>query len=131
MVKENPSRPKFKPESPDLMQPVYTRRLMTVYVIPTNELKTISHLNTVAMFCFSIGSFVLSFALGIYIDVAFSENAQNLSASAKALETWVGPILLFGSLLFYGLGIWQLITRRSVFKTIREESIEIKTEQTG
>jgi hypothetical protein len=123
--------PKFqeKPESGCVVAPVYTRRSMTVYVIPSSELKIISHLNTMAMVFFSIGSFVLSSALSIYIDASFSNEAQPVSEFAKTLKDVVAPILLVGTAIFYGLGIWQLITKYSTLRTIKEESVEITAEQ--
>lgn len=101
------------------IQPLYTVRSQVMYVIPDTELSQISHLNTLSMVFFSVGSALFSFAIGIWVDASFQDQ---LPPVAEALKTVVSPILLVLGLLCYGCGVWQLLARRSMLKTIRDES---------
>ena len=56
-----------------VIEPIYTKWCPVVFVIPENQLKSISALNTQAIVFFSCFSGLLSTAVAIYISAGFAE----------------------------------------------------------
>ena len=95
-----------------------------VYVIPENELSQISHLNTMATVFFSVGTALISFCVGIWVDASFQ--TPPLPPVAEALKVVVSPIIGALGLLCYAGGVWQLCAKHSMLNTIKSESTELK-----
>ena len=98
---------------------LFARREMTIYALNESEVRSISFMNTLAMAFFSLASACLTFALGVWVEGAFQEN---LSAEATVLNAMAPPICAVGTIVFAGLGIWALMHRGSMLKTVRSES---------
>lgn len=97
----------------------YAKREMTVYALNESEVRSISFMNVLAMAFFSLASACATFAIGIRVEAMFQES---LTAEAAVLNVMAPPICTVGALVFGGLGIWALLHRGSMLKTLREQS---------
>ena len=88
-----------------------------------NELNQISHLNTLSTIFFSVGSALISIAIGVWVDAAFQ--TEPISATAEVLKSVVLPIIVVLGVLCYAGGIWQICARKSMLNTIKKESREL------
>ena len=105
------------------LRPLYTERSQRMYVIPENELNQISHLNTLSTIFFSVGSALISIAIGVWVDAAFQ--TEPISATAEVLKSVVLPISVVLGVLCYAGVIWQICARKSMLNTIKKESREL------
>ena len=94
-------------------------RTVRIYPITEGELKTISIMNTLAIVFFSIGSALLSFALGIIVNCAID---GQLTEVANTLLRVVAPICGVLGIISYVIGILALVTRKSELGRISKES---------
>ena len=70
------------------VQPVYVEREMKFYALPETELNTISLMNTLALVFFSVGSFLLSPAIGIMIETSYQENLTPITTVLLVMGIW-------------------------------------------
>ena len=107
------------PREGAVFQTYNMERTVRIYPITEGELKTISIMNTLAIVFFSLGSALLSFALGIIVNCAIE---GQLTEVANTLLRVVAPICGILSLISYGIGIWALIAKKSELGRIGKES---------
>ena len=105
-----------------LLRTTHVERTVRVDAVQENELETVSLLNTSVTVCFSVGSALLLFAVGILADWAIEDS---LTATGKVLVKVVTPICGVLAMGFYGAGVVLVHTRKTHWKRIRDESQEI------
>lgn len=100
--------------------PRYGERHVTQYLISDSELENLSFINSLANWCFGVGSFLISWPVGIFIDYAMSDTA---TAASVVLVRWVAPALTLLSFAVFGFGLYALNRRSSIIGIIRAETI--------
>lgn len=103
------------------MHIAYMERTMKAYCVFETDLKHLTFLNTWATILFSCGSFFLAIVAAILVDWVMQIQSIGLNKTS---------ILLIGlfsvlALLFYGLGVWMTISRKSYWNKIGSESKEL------
>ncbi len=98
----------------------YAERQVKAYPIFETELDSISFLNTQVLVYFSVGSALLSFAVGIWTNAAF---AENLTPAGTLLARVAGPLLCVASAAAYLLGLNARRSRVSQWMKIKQESV--------
>lgn len=101
------------------VQPQYGTRKMQMYLINEAEVNQLSSLNGLATIFFSLGSFLASAAIGIYVNAIFYDTLTPAGAIAKG---YVVPTVGIVSLAFFGIAFYSMYQRSNVWKTIRRES---------
>lgn len=104
------------------VQPFYVQRTMKVYAINEHEVQTLSSLNAQATVFFSLGSFFLSAALGIWTNAAF---ATEPSAMSQVANMFIAPGCLVVAVAFMILGWVAMRSRNSTWQTIKNESSNV------
>ena len=102
-----------------IVHPQYVERDMTFYAVPEHELRSISMMNTLAIFFFSGASSFLAFFAGIRVEVSLQDP---VTPQAAAISATAEPICIIGAIVCGLLGGWALVHRGSMLKTIRNES---------
>jgi hypothetical protein len=100
---------------------VYAEREVRVFGILEGEATTLSMLNTLATTFFSWGFASFSIAAGIWIDYSY---ATTPTAIGDVLSKSFAPFLIVLSVGLFGVGIWAVMRRGSIWKTIKEESVQ-------
>ena len=98
------------------VDPVYTRREMTFYVLTGNEGATISSLNASVSVYFSLSSFLIGIAFSIYINAIFYDKVNAAGTVAKSL---VAPTIGLIGLAFLLLGIAGVRRRSTLWNDIK------------
>ena len=99
---------------------LHVQRTLRVYPIEEGELRILSSMNSLALIFFSVGSGLLTFAVGLIADGILE---GELTQSARTLLQVVAPmcgVLAFGS---YAVGVWALRNRRSELNRIEEQTV--------
>ncbi|TPM39361.1 hypothetical protein FJ951_27010 [Mesorhizobium sp. B2-2-3] len=90
--------------------------------IHEHEVHQISFMNGLSSLFFSIGSGLLSFAVGLWANAAF----QNGSSPEGRVLTSVGaPVALLFAVVAFGVGILAVKKRGSLLATIEAQSVNI------
>jgi hypothetical protein len=97
----------------------YVEREVRAYAIFENEVRTISMWNTFAGVFFSLGAASLSFAVGIWTNWSF---AVSMPPEGSILSRFVAPALCLVTLVFWGLALWAVYSRRQTWNAVRTES---------
>jgi len=97
----------------------YAERKVRVLAVLESEVHSISAFNTLATTFFSIGSALISIAIGIWANGAF---AEKLTPEGIVLSKFVSPLLCFLAILMYAIAIWAVRSRRNKLDVIRTES---------
>ena len=100
--------------------PRYGERHVTQYLISDSELENLSFINSFANWCFGVGSFLVSWPIGIFIDYAMSDST---TAASDVLVRWVAPVLTILSIAVFGFGLYALSKRSSIIGIIKAETI--------
>jgi hypothetical protein len=102
-----------------ILTTAYAEREVKVLAVLENEVQTISTFNTLTTAFFSAGTSLISIAVGIWANGAFSEK---LTPEGTVLSHFGAPILCVLGLLMYYLASWAYRTRKSALDSIRAES---------
>jgi hypothetical protein len=97
----------------------YGKREVKTYPVLENEFDNLSSLNTLAIVFFSVGSFLLSAAIGVWVNAVF--NVQ-LTPAGEVASKWVAPGVLVLSVVFYALGLWANHRGASTWQKIKRET---------
>jgi hypothetical protein len=117
------------PEAPSLSTDIergatiltaYAKREMKAYPIFETELDSIAFLNTLSLVFFSAGSALLSFAIGIWTNAAFSER---LTPEAAVLSKAGAPALIVAAIVCYVLGERARRSRETEWGKIKGKSL--------
>jgi len=100
--------------------PLYVERKMKIYAVPEFEFDSLASRNTQATTFFSVGSFLLSAAISIWINAIFYTDVPPAAVIAK---TYVAPLGVLLACVFFGLA-WQATkSRKSSWERIKDESV--------
>ena len=94
-------------------------REVKVLAVLENEVHSISTFNTLTTAFVSGGTSLISIAVGIWANGAFSEK---LTPAGTVLSHFGAPLLCVLGLLMYFLAIWAYRARKSALDAIRSES---------
>lgn len=103
------------------VEPAYVARQVKVYGVLEGEVSTISLFNTLATFFFSAGFSFVSMAVGIWADAAYVDNP---APAGLVLSHSGAPLLIVVAIACFGLAGWAVWNKGSLWKKIREESIQ-------
>jgi hypothetical protein len=106
------------------MRPQYMGRLMTTYPVSEPELENIAILNTQVTTRFSVASFLLALALGIWTNAIF---ATDMTPAGQLASTFVAPLLLLFSLGYAVGGFMSRRSRHSAWERIKSEALPVTT----
>jgi hypothetical protein len=101
------------------VNPIYTRRNMTMYALTESEITTISQLNTDVSLHFSIASFLLSMALGVYTNALFYDK---LNSAGSLAQGFAAPLVLLLGMVFAIRGLFGLKRRSDLWSKLKTES---------
>jgi hypothetical protein len=99
--------------------PLYLERRLKVYGVTENEVDSLATRNTQATTFYSVGAFVLSAALGIWINAVFYTQTPPTAEVAKYLGA---PIFIVISGALFWLGWRTDRSRKSTWDAIKSES---------
>jgi len=102
-----------------LVLPVVAERRMNMYPATENELESLSFINSLSIACFSVGAFLLSWPISIWIELWVSTPSQEQEG---VFLFKVALFLLIVSIVFFGFGIYSIKKRRTIIETIKGES---------
>jgi len=102
-----------------LVSPNVARRNMIMYAATDNELESLSFVNSLSVAFFSIGAFLFSWPITIWIELGLSEASKEMEVFFSRVA-WSTFIL---SIISFGLGIYAICKRGKIIKTIKNESI--------
>jgi hypothetical protein len=98
---------------------VYLEREVKAYAIQGHELETLSMMGTLAGTFFAIGAFLLSAAIGVWVNSIFY---TSMPPMAEVAYKYVAPGIIVLSFIFFIMGVWALRRRASTWKTIRRQT---------
>ena len=101
------------------VNPVYTKRNMTLYALTESEISTISALNAQVSMYFSISSFLLSACLSVYTNAVFYDTLNAAGALAKG---YVAPLIGLLGAAFLIMGLIGVRRRASLVKQLKNDS---------
>ena len=102
-----------------LVLPAVAARRMNMYPTSDNELENLSFINSLSITSFSIGSFLLSWPITIWINLHLS----TVTPGVEALFSKIAWILLILSIVCFGFGLYSLKKRKTIIENIKNESI--------
>ncbi len=111
-----------RPETGALLRTVPTERKAVTYAVSESELDMISLLNSLSVVFFSVGSALLTFALGLLMQAVLQEHTTS--------ESWgiiriVCPTLAVLASLSFGVATFALLKRGSVVGKMKREAIAL------
>ena len=101
---------------------IYVERKMKVYAVPEPELSSISLLNTIAIVCFSVGSFLISQAIDLFRDKVIGDVEKQLSPDALAAYGVLQDIFIYSSVVLFIFGVIAIVARWIKVRDIKEQS---------
>jgi hypothetical protein len=110
------------------MRPQYMGRIMTTYPVSEPELENISTLNEQVTIRFSVASFLLALALGIWTHTIF---ATEMTPAGQLASVFVAPLLLAFAAGYAIAGIIARRNRKSAWARIKGEAMPIVAEAGG
>jgi hypothetical protein len=102
-----------------VIRSAYAEREVTVYGIHKYEVDTLSYLNTQSTLFFSAGTAFIGYAVAIWTNAAFANNAPDIGVFAKS---YVAPGLSAIAVIFYVFGAISVFKGKSTWKKIRQQS---------
>lgn len=102
-----------------LLHTMHVERTVKIYPVVESELKTLSILNSLALVFSSVGTGLLTFAVGVVTDAAVQ---GQLTDYGRALVCVVAPVFGTLALISYGIAVAAWRSRGSELSRIREES---------
>ena len=105
------------------VQTYHMGRTVKFYSVTESEFSSISYMNTLTIFFFSLGSFIIALlAPDLHNIIVSAWLGKELPQEVQA--ELLTSVLIIGSLalIFYGLGITTLFIRRGRWKKIGQES---------
>lgn len=110
----------YKPiPSGSFITPLYVERQKKVYGVDENELNHISSLNTQASVFFSVMSILFTLSFSLLIE---GVNTDTPTTAVALLFKYGTPITAAIGVIFLVLGLYNIRTKNSMLKTIKEES---------
>jgi hypothetical protein len=107
-----------------IMRPHYMGRMMTTYPISEPELENISTLNAQVTVRFSVASFLLALALGIWTNAIF---ATELTPAGLLASEFVAPLLSLFAIGYAIAGAMSRRSRTSAWERIKSDAAPITT----
>ena len=98
---------------------IYTERQVRAFTVLETEFQSLTSLNVQTTVYFSLGSALLSFGLGIWVNAIFY---TTLAPIAKLAAVYIAPLFLVLAVVFYGLGIAAYLRRRTALRSIGNNS---------
>lgn len=96
-------------------------RTVKIYPILESELRSISMLNSLVIMLVSVGTFFLSYAIGLATDWAMQDS---ITATGTILVNVVVPICLVLCLVFFASAYWAYKRRKNdLDKTLEETGV--------
>jgi hypothetical protein len=99
--------------------PLYVERQMKVYAVTEGEVESLSTLNAQTTIFYSVGSFLASAAISIWVNAVFYTEIPPAALVAKYI---VAPLVLLVSSAFFFLGWHATRSRRSTWEVLKRES---------
>lgn len=93
---------------------------MKIYAVTESELSIISYMNINAMTSFSAGSFFLSIAVTIFLDLLVLP--RQITGETPVMARWVSVISLLLCLIFYVWGWFSLKKKKTNLDRIQSET---------
>jgi len=103
-----------------LVSPIFAERRMNMYMATDNELESLSFINSLSIAYFSIGSFLLSWPINIWIELSLSTPPED----TKVLLARIAGSSLVLATVFFGFGIYSLCKGKTIIKTIKKEAVK-------
>lgn len=118
--------PNFSGDVPSgaTMRPQYMGRTMTTYPVSEPEMDQISMLSAQVTVRFSVASFLLALAAGIWTNAVF---ATEMTAAGQLASYFVAPLLLLFSVGYAIGGFMARRSRTSAWGRIKSDSLPVTT----
>ena len=108
--------------------PLYVERRMKIYAVPEFEFDSLATRNTQGTTFYSVGAFLLSAALSVWINSAFY---NEVPPTAFVMKVFAAPIVVLLACVFFFLG-WQATkSRQSTWERIKAESVSLATPESA
>lgn len=97
----------------------YGAREVKAYPVLDSEIDSIAHFNTLTLVFSSLGSALLSFAIGIWTNAGF---AEKFTPEGTILTKFGAPALCFVALVSFVLAWWARRARNSTWQNIKSKT---------
>ena len=101
------------------IETIGTVRKMRSLLVHEYELESISWINTMVVVFFSMGSALLTYGIDIIIDAMGKSQS---TAVELIMFRYGSPILILLAMVFFGLGVKSIFSRRNMLNRIRGET---------
>jgi hypothetical protein len=120
MAQQPPSGSQTPLQLGSSLTPLYVERRMKIYAVPEFEFDSLATRNTQETTFYSVGSFLLSAALSVWVNAAFY---TEITPPAFIMMIFVAPLVTLLSGVFFWLGRQNGKSRQSTWDRIKNESV--------
>ena len=119
--------PKISPDDIPMgatLRPLYMGRVMNTYPVSDSEMEKISSLNGQITARFSVASFLLALAAGIWTAYIFT---TEMTPAGTLASYYVAPLLLLFAIGYSVAGLVARHSRNSEWNRIKDESVPVQS----
>jgi predicted membrane channel-forming protein YqfA (hemolysin III family) len=120
MTQQPPSGPETPLQLGSSLIPLYVERRMKIYAVPEFEFDSLATRNTQGTTFYSVGSFLLSAALSVWVNAAFYTET---TPTAFVMMVFVAPLVTLLAVVFFWLGWHNTKSRQSTWDRIKSEYV--------